>query len=113
MDSECFIRGVSDLEFNRETAHRARPRVLGKVDPETGIQDGSYEAGLYVLSQVARPGQSFTQGEIAWACGVTRSAIFLTEQIALRKLRERMRIALRMDYAKFFAEGSELEVLRG
>jgi len=51
------------------------------------LKDGSIDAGLYVLSLVARPGQSFSHTDISIACGCHRGYISLIEKAALRKLR--------------------------
>lgn len=71
------------------------------------LRDGSIEAGLHCLSMVSKPGQTFTQGEIAQACGCSRTLIYLTEQRALKKIRERLRRELKVSYAEM-AEGGML-----
>lgn len=47
------------------------------------------DLGLDILLSIRRPGERFTHDEIAYFCGCTRSAIFLVEHKALRKLRNR------------------------
>ena len=47
------------------------------------------DLGLDLLLAVRTRGARFTTDEIAYFCGCTRSAIFLIEHKALRKLRNR------------------------
>lgn len=49
-----------------------------------------WELGLAVLECSARPGISFSQDQIACACGVTNGAVCNLEKRALRKLRNRL-----------------------
>jgi transcriptional regulator len=49
-----------------------------------------WDAGLTKLETDGIHGQTYTQTEIAEACGVTRSAVWLTEKRALKKLRRNL-----------------------
>jgi hypothetical protein len=71
--------------------------------PESEPRDGTMEAGLYVLAQVARPNQVFTHREIAKACGCSWQNIWLIEKRALRKVRERLRRTMKASYGDFAA----------
>lgn len=53
--------------------------------------DGTIEAGLYALEQITTPGKSWTEEEVAKACGVTRYRIRIYEMRAIKKLREQLR----------------------
>lgn len=66
--------------------------------------DGSVEAGLICLCAWARPGQTVSHRDIAKVCGVSRGLIFLIEKKALRKVREKLRRELKMDYSQMFDE---------
>jgi len=52
------------------------------------IRDGSIDAGLILLEKVTAPGQTWTQEEIAIACGCSRGYIWFLEKQALQKLRQ-------------------------
>jgi len=51
--------------------------------------DGSIDAGLIVLETVTPRGASWTQEEIAIACGCSRGYIWLLEKTAMQKIRKR------------------------
>ncbi len=59
------------------------PKRMTKSCPK----DGTIDAGLLVLRQIAQPGQTFSHTEISIACGCHRGYISLMEKAALRKLR--------------------------
>lgn len=53
------------------------------------------DLGLELLARVTRPGHGHSLQDIAAWCGCTRDAILLTEQKALKKLRNRLRFGAR------------------
>jgi hypothetical protein len=52
------------------------------------LQDGSVDAGLFLLSLVTPRGQIRTQKEIAEVCGCSDRMIYKIERRALKKLKE-------------------------
>jgi transcriptional regulator len=58
-------------------------------DDKTLPPDGSIDAGLIVLGIVKPRGASYTQEEIAIACGCSRGYIWLLEKTAMEKMRKR------------------------
>jgi hypothetical protein len=62
------------------------PEASTRFDPSE-LEDGSIEAGLYLLSLITPRGVELTQEEIAEACGCSRAMIYLIEKGAMRKLR--------------------------
>lgn len=57
-------------------------------------EDGSFEAGLWALAQVAEEGESFSLHAIGAVCGVSHEAIRKIEIKAMRTLRRRLRQAI-------------------
>ena len=53
--------------------------------------DGSIEAGLELLSQISKQGQSWSQADIGKACGCSQARIEQIERNAMKKLKFRMR----------------------
>lgn len=51
------------------------------------LQDGSIDAGLYILEKVTPRGVRLTQEEIAFVCGCSKGYIYLLEKQAREKLR--------------------------
>jgi hypothetical protein len=51
------------------------------------VEDGSIDAGLLLLGMVTPRGVTWTQDEIAKACGCSRAYIYLLETSAREKLR--------------------------
>jgi hypothetical protein len=71
-------------------------------------EDGSIEAGLWMLAMISHPNEEWTLEAIAEACGVSFQAIHQIEQKALSKMRKelsRRKLTGNQD--------SELELLRG
>jgi len=64
------------------------------------LRDGSIDAGLYLLSMMAEPGQQFTHTDISIACGCHRGYISLIEKAALRKLRRKLSLESNQGIAK-------------
>jgi transcriptional regulator len=58
------------------------------------------DAGLDALLASRRPGQTFTQAEIAAATGLTRGGVHMAEKRAMRHLREAFRRELGLNYAE-------------
>lgn len=54
-----------------------------------GPVDGSIDAGLLLLEIITRPGETWTQEEIAIACGCSKGYIWLIEKTAMEKMRRR------------------------
>lgn len=70
-----------------ERAARLRADAARRARPWGRIEDGSIEAGLYLLSLITPRGVTLTQAQIADACGCSRGLIYLIEREALRKLK--------------------------
>jgi len=51
--------------------------------------DGTIDAGLYVLEKITPHGETWTQQDIADACGCSRGYIWLLEKQARAKMRRR------------------------
>jgi hypothetical protein len=60
-------------------------------EPFTGLQDGSVDAGLFLLEAVTPPGRTRTVDEIAFVCGCSRALIWQIEKRAKEKLRRKFR----------------------
>ncbi len=65
----------------------------------------SIDAGLDYLIATRKPGQCFLQREIAAACQCKPQAIDRIERIAMRKLREKVRIKFGLTHAQFIKQG--------
>jgi transcriptional regulator len=61
------------------------------TEDEILVRDGTIDAGLLLLESVRAPGQTFTQQEIAVACGCSRGYIWWLEKQARAKLRKRLK----------------------
>jgi hypothetical protein len=68
---------------------RANGRKRRQVLPAelVGLEDGSIDAGLYLLNIATPRGRTWTQEEIAEVCGCSRALIWLIEKRAMAKLR--------------------------
>lgn len=61
----------------------------------------SIDLALDVINTVRQPHQWLSTRDIAEICGCSNTLIFLTEKRALRKVRERLRRELAMNYGEF------------
>jgi DNA-binding XRE family transcriptional regulator len=61
------------------------------LSPESGLSDGSVDAGLAVLLAVTPRGVTYTQEEIAFVCGCSRANIYSIEKRAMQKLKRACR----------------------
>lgn len=52
--------------------------------------DGTIDAGLYLLEKITPYGETWTQQDIADACGCSRGYIWLLEKQARAKMRRRL-----------------------
>lgn len=59
------------------------------------------DAALARLAADRKPGQTFSQVEIAKACGISRGAVYLMEREAKKHLREKLRRALGLTWSQF------------
>src|SRR5688572_5173547 len=75
-------------ERNRRNGRRSR-RESESTTQKTmcPFEDGSVEAGLWALSQVAEPGERFSLHAIAHACGYSHEQVRKIEIKALAKVR--------------------------
>lgn len=64
--------------------------------------DGGLDAGLECLAAAAKPGQRFSHRQIAFVCGCSRSWIFLIEKRAMKKIRERLRKRMNLNYGEMY-----------
>lgn len=61
------------------------------LPPPDELVDGSFEAGLYLLSLVTPRGVELSVEEIAEVCGCSKGKIWRIESNAMRKLKARLR----------------------
>ncbi|MFL6284485.1 MAG: hypothetical protein ACJ74Q_15175 [Pyrinomonadaceae bacterium] len=64
----------------------------GRLPPPDQLQDGSFEAGLYLLSLVTPRGVELTVEEIAEVCGCSKGKIWRIELNAMKKLKGQRRL---------------------
>jgi len=84
------------------------PRVWKAYQPrpEWAIKQQRFDSGLDRLLQTRRPGQVFTQSEIARECGVSHQAIYLLERDGLKKAGRHLRRIFGLSLQEFFSERS-------
>lgn len=72
---------------SRSTEYRRRK----KQKESFGVEDGSIDAGLFMLSMLPPPvGKRWSAYDIADACGVSHTTIFNIERRAIAKLKAAM-----------------------
>lgn len=64
------------------------------------LEDGSIDAGLYVLSQINEFGNPLSHTDISIVCGCHRGYISLVEKAALRKLRRKLMLEVNRELAR-------------
>lgn len=82
-------------------------------DSAPDYEDGSFDAGLWALSEVAYPGEKFSLYAIAEVCGCSYEWIRQLEEKALKKVRLKLRHSIGIiDQKQFSREKvlSELDV---
>ena len=82
------------------------PRVPYALKAATVARRDNFALGLEVLLAVRGKGERFSLGQIARACGCSHQNVDWIEKRALKKLREKVRSELGIDWNQFFTGGS-------
>jgi hypothetical protein len=65
--------------------------MQGQANEFPPYKDGSFNAGLWCLAQVAEPEEIFSREAIAEVCGCTQQNIARIENRVLKKMREKFK----------------------